>query len=51
MGGRGGCAQVMEREEVFFVTFDLFFVSMRKGKGNMGGGDRTCVVVDRRIGR
>jgi len=42
MGGRGGCAGAMEREEVSFVAFVLFFISMivlRKAKVNMRGRD------------
>jgi len=28
MGGREECAEAMEHEEVFFVTFAPFFISM-----------------------
>jgi len=28
MRGRDGCAEAMDSEEIFFVTFALFFVSV-----------------------
>jgi len=30
MGGRDGCAEAMEREEVFFVTIVVFVLSLDK---------------------
>jgi len=43
--GRVGYAEVMEHEDVFFVTFAVSFVSiivLRKGKGNMRGRIHHC---------
>jgi len=47
--GRVGCAEGMDGEEVFFVTFVPFFVSMIvswKEKGNTRGRKWSCVVID-----
>jgi len=44
--GRVGCAEAMWHEEVFFVTFVVFFVSMivlRKKKGNIGRRAEACI--------
>ena len=47
--GRAGCAEAMDGEEVFFVTFVLFLVSMIvswEEEGNTRGGEWSCVVID-----
>jgi len=44
--GRESGVEAMEHEEVFFVTFVVFLVSMialRKEKGNMGRRAGACV--------
>jgi len=65
MSGRVGCAEALEREEVFFVTLVFLCVSMivlggrergtcveegnMHGRGDMRGREWTCIAIDGRM--